>query len=120
MPSSSLFDSAEFNARLFFPRDDVTQAPEGALDIDVDVTDARLHLRIHRALPIERATVLLFHGNGEVVCDYDGIAARFASIGARLAIADFRGYGRSTGAPTLPRVVEDSKAVVDALVASAT
>ena len=112
--TSGIFDSDAFNDRLFFPRDDTSAPPNGARDLMVTVAGAQLHVRIHAA-DGARCTVLLFHGNGEVVADYDDAAARFADCGAALAIADFRGYGASTGEPNLRNTVEDAQLVVAAM-----
>lgn len=112
----TIFDRDDFNERLFFPRSDTSPPPPHASDHAVDVPGARLHLRIHRA-PTSRATILLFHGNGEVVADYDGLAPAYARAGADLAVVDFRGYGASTGRPTLRAVLTDAHAVLDATTA---
>lgn len=110
---TSIFDRDAFNESLFFPRPDVTEPPAGAEDRYCDVGDAQLHIRIHHAHGA-RCTLLLFHGNGEVVSDYDQAAARFAAIGAALAIADFRGYGASTGTSTLRTAIHDARPIADA------
>jgi alpha-beta hydrolase superfamily lysophospholipase len=103
-----VFDSPEFNARLFFPRPDRGPPPPGARDLFVDVPGARLHLRWHTAATPARAVVLLFHGNGEVVADYDDLADHYAAAGAELVVVDFRGYGASTGVPTLRAAIADA------------
>ncbi len=112
--STSLFDTDLFNNRLFFPDSRATTRPPRAVDHRVAVSGASLHLRWHPSAPAT-ATVLLFHGNGEVVSDYDGAAAQFAQAGAELAIVDFRGYGLSTGVPTLRTLIADARPSVDAL-----
>jgi alpha-beta hydrolase superfamily lysophospholipase len=113
--TASIFDSVEFNERLFFPRADRSRCPPGARDHFVSVSEgAALHVRVYDR-PSPRATVLLFHGNGEVVADYDAIAARFHAIGFSLAVCDFRGYGRSTGRPTLRECIADAPRVLAAL-----
>lgn len=109
-----MFDSREFNERLFFPRAEVTPCPTGAVDLEIPVPGARLHARIHPAAGA-RATVLLFHGNGEVVADYDHAAGRFAQAGASLAVVDYRGYGASTGVPTLRAAIGDAAVVLTAV-----
>ncbi len=109
----SLFDTDAFNTRLFFPRGDVTPPPAGAIDQMVDVDGAALHLRLHAG--DAPRVLLLFHGNGEVVADYDEAAPRFAAAGARLAVVDYRGYGRSTGTPTLRNTIADAASVLDAV-----
>ena len=111
---ASLFDSAEFNRRLFYPRRDTSASPAGAVDRFVDVPGARLHLREHAAAEA-RATVLLFHGNGEVVADYDESAPLFEASGAALAVVDYRGYGLSSGEATLRNLIDDAPEVVAAL-----
>lgn len=73
-----------------------------------------LHVRVYDGAS-RRATVLLFHGNGEVVADYDAIAARFHGIGLSLAVCEFRGYGQSTGRPTLRACITDAPLVLYAL-----
>lgn len=78
----------------------------------IDVEGARLHVRQYAA-PATSRTLLLFHGNGEVVADYDAAAPRFARAGVALAVMDYRGYGRSTGAPTLRTLISDARSVAD-------
>jgi len=116
-----VFDSDEFNDALFYPRRDWAPPPPGAVDLDVP-GDATLHLRWHgpvrrdaRAMP----TLLLFHGNGEVVADYDDAAEMFAEAGARLAVMDYRGYGRSAGTPTLRTTIADATRTLAAMLAAA-
>ncbi|MGE0401369.1 MAG: alpha/beta hydrolase [Kofleriaceae bacterium] len=110
----SLFDSPAFNERLFFPRGDVTPPPEGADDDFVEVGGASLHVRYHGVSP-ERRTLLLFHGNGEVVADYDDAAGLFAAAGFGLAVVDYRGYGQSTGTPTLRTAIADAHVILGAV-----
>jgi alpha-beta hydrolase superfamily lysophospholipase len=111
---TSLFDTDEFNQRLFFPRPDDRPPPEGARDLHVPSGDgATLRVRVHAA-PAAR-TVLAFLGNGEVASDYDALAPRFAAIGLALAAADYRGYGTSTGTPSLRAAQNDARVVLDAI-----
>lgn len=110
----SIFDRDEFNQRLFFPRGDTSPPPPGAIDRRIDVGGAELHVRGY-AGPAAAPVFLLFHGNGEVVADHDGLAARFAQLGAQLAVADYRGYGESTGEPTLRDLIGDARRVAEAV-----
>lgn len=111
----SIFDSEAFNRNLFFPSPRATPPPPGAHDLRVPVVwDVALHVRIHAGDDV-RPVVLLFHGNGEVVADYDAFAARYAAAGADLAVVDYRGYGLSAGRPTLRACLSDSHAVLDAV-----
>lgn len=108
----SIFDRDEFNQSLFFPQSNASPAPAGASDQMIEVDGARLHVRLH-ASPATSGTLLLFHGNGEIVADYDAAAARFARAGVALAVMDYRGYGRSTGTPTLRTLISDARRVAD-------
>lgn len=110
----SIFDRDEFNERMFFPQPDASPPPPGATDRWIEVDGARLHVRLHAA-PGATRTLLLFHGNGELVADYDGAAAQFARAGVALAVMDYRGYGQSTGTSTLRTVVSDARHVADAV-----
>jgi alpha-beta hydrolase superfamily lysophospholipase len=110
----SIFDSDEFTDRLFFPRTDASPPPPGAVDHMVVVGGAQVHVRVHPAAP-GAPVLLLFHGNGEVVADYDSAAPRFARAGVALAIADYRGYGQSTGAATLRHLIADARPVAEAV-----
>jgi alpha-beta hydrolase superfamily lysophospholipase len=53
-------------------------------------------------------TILYFHGNGEVVTDYEWIAQYYMQRNINLFVADYRGYGRSTGKPTVTNMVHDA------------
>ncbi len=55
-------------------------------------------------------TILLFHGNGEIASDYDDMARCYAGLRLNLLVADYRGYGRSTGAPTVSTLLTDAVA----------
>lgn len=113
--AASFFEGSAFTQSLFFPRPDRSPCPEGASDVHLPVAPgAKVHVRVHGAND-GHCTVLLFHGNGEVVADYDGVAQRFRQAGATLAVADFRGYGESTGSPTLEAVVADARVIAGAV-----
>ena len=75
---------------------------------------ASLHVRIHRAAGA-RSTVLLFQGNGEVVADYDDSAGLYARAGVALAVMDYRGYGASSGTPTLRSALTTARLVLEAV-----
>jgi alpha-beta hydrolase superfamily lysophospholipase len=110
---ASPFDDPIFNERLFFPRSDAKPCPSGATDLMLTVAPGvALHARWYPASG-SRATVVVFHGNGEIVADYDDFAARYhGEVGADLVAVDFRGYGRSEGVPNYRACIEDSRAVV--------
>jgi alpha-beta hydrolase superfamily lysophospholipase len=56
--------------------------------------------------------ILFFHGNGEVVSDYDEISPFYHQKKINLVVADYRGYGKSDGIPTLTDLVQDAHAIL--------
>jgi alpha-beta hydrolase superfamily lysophospholipase len=59
----------------------------------------------------ECPTILYFHGNGETVVDYDWLAQLYIKRGVNLFVADYRGYGVSTGKPTVTNLLRDCHAI---------
>lgn len=106
---SGLLDHPLISARYFFPR---AARPRSRLDVPVD--GATLACALHRADP-EGHTVLHFHGNGEVVADWqDGLDGAVNAMGWDLLLAEYRGYGASTGEPALGRMLDDVGALLEA------
>lgn len=65
-----------------------------------------------------RATLLYLHGNGGNVTSYAPAMARFAERArASVFVLDYRGYGRSEGAPSEEGLYLDAEAALDDLVA---
>jgi len=98
---------------LFYPRHQHSRPPAGAFDLSVPVEkDVSI---ICRAYPGSAGSpwLLYFHGNGEVVSDYDGIARLYNDKGLNLLVADYRGYGASGGKPTFSAMVSDAKTIFD-------
>ncbi len=102
-------DRPEVLLRLFHPRPEygASSAPAGSQDILIPVEDgaavgARFHLADHAA-----ANILFFHGNGEIVADYDELGPRYNGLGLNFLPVDYRGYGRSTGSPTVTAMLRD-------------
>ncbi len=58
---------------------------------------------------------LYFHGNGEIVTDFDNIALMYHLAGTSLLVVDYRGYGWSAGEPLLSILATDAEVVVKAL-----
>jgi fermentation-respiration switch protein FrsA (DUF1100 family) len=59
--------------------------------------------------------ILYFHGNGEIAADYDDIAPFYTRIGITLLVMDYRGYGRSSGTPTVGTLLSDAAGVFQSL-----
>ena len=100
---------------LFHPRRE--WRPEGAsapgeeLLIPVEenvVVGARFH-----AAGKNDPVLLFFHGNGEIVADYDEMAPVYIRMGINFLPVDYRGYGRSTGTPTITNMMADCRRILD-------
>ena len=106
---SHLLDHELIGQRYFFPR----RAPLSDPWV-VDVDGASLHC--HRAAAHPGAPTLLhFHGNGEIVGDWRGdFVNALVAAGINVVLAEYRGYGASSGRPSLARMLDDAVAVADA------
>lgn len=113
-PDYSIIEGTEAASRGFFPRRERTPTPSGATDVMVAVSDqAQIGCRLYAADP-EGPNILYFHGNGETVCDYDDVAPFYTRMGVNLCVADYRGYGFSTGTPSFPKMLSDAHVVLKA------
>lgn len=106
-PDYSLLDRGGASAQIFFPRPDPSPTPVGATDHIIDVDEGVSIAARRYERDAHGPTIVYFHGNGEVVGDHDGIAPLYHSIGVNLFVIEFRGYGRSTGSPTMEHLVAD-------------
>ena len=111
----SVFDSPQFNQNLFYPRPDPSRPPDGTDEIYIEVEGAvKVHARRHPN-PKAHFSLLYFHGNGEIVSEYDDLAHLFSELGAEFLVCDYRGYGKSDGYPTLRTALADSRIIYEYL-----
>lgn len=107
---NSMLDNPLLASRYFFPRPGSLKDP-----FVVQVDGAELHCSYHDPHP-EGFTLVFFHGNGEIVADYEGpFVDMMSRAGLNIVMVSYRGYGDSTGVPTLARMLDDVSAVVKAL-----
>ncbi len=101
---------------LFHPRQDYPKETASdrdhliPVDQDIDVGAA-----FHLAAP-SFPNILFFHGNGEIVSDYDDLGPIFNGLGFNFIVDDFRGYGRSSGTPTVSSMLMDCHTILDYVV----
>lgn len=62
--------------------------------------------------PAPRPVLIWFHGNGETVAGLADVLKAFQPAHAALLAVDYRGYGASTGRPTVANTVEDADAAM--------
>lgn len=123
-PDYSPLDHPAISASAFYPRRHWTPAPPGASDHAIAVADGlSLSARFFPVPPppednaaaAATPTILYFYGNGETANDYHGIAPLYNRIGVNLFIPDYRGYGRSDGAPSFTAMLTDAVQSLDYL-----
>nr|VFK79245.1 MAG: hypothetical protein BECKSD772D_GA0070982_104125 [Candidatus Kentron sp. SD] len=107
-------DHPRINSTIFFPRRDPgLPAPLGSEDFYIEV-DPDIHVMArHYPHKVDAPMILYFHGNGEIVADYDNVAPAFHGAGASLIPMDYRGYGKSDGQPSVCKSLDDAHAVLD-------
>ena len=112
---SRALDQPGVLSRLFHPRPEFgsRQGDENREDLMIPVAPGiAVGASCHRAGPTD-PLVLFFHGNGEIVSDYDDLGPVFSRLGLHFLVADFRGYGRSGGSPTVQAMMADCHVILD-------
>ncbi len=110
-----LIDSSPLLNFLFYPRRYHNNPPDGAFDLQVPINnEVEIVCRAYQGT-MENPWILYFHGNGEVVSDYDAIAPLYRDRGLNLLVADYRGYGASTGRPTFSAMIGDAVKIINFL-----
>ena len=119
----SALDRPEVLLFLFHPRpeprshgrSDPDPAPPGSarqdhlIPVEDDVVvGARFHLAEKSG-----CNIIFFHGNGEIVSDYDDLGPVYNQMDINFLAADYRGYGRSTGKPTVTAMMRDCHVIFD-------
>ena len=112
----SALDTPEILSFIFYPRGDYTRTPTNASDHSIPVdNDASISCRFYTHSQ-GSPSIIYFHGNGEVVSDYDYIAPMYGELGINLFVADYRGYGASGGRPTFSNMAADAHVIFKAFV----
>ncbi len=105
----SVLDRPEILMSLFHPRPEWGKSgtDNSAQDILIPVdNDVLIGGCFHMAAEMA-PNILFFHGNGEIVADYDQMGPLYNQIDINFLPVDYRGYGRSTGEPTVTAMMRD-------------
>ena len=109
--SDTILDHPLVSSRYFFPRTESIPDPYWVAAAD----GSRLACFYHAVHP-DAKTVVYFHGNGEVVADYLPNFLRWITqAGCNLLLAEYRGYGMSSGHPALAGMLEDVEPIIQSL-----
>jgi len=116
-------DRPEVLMFLFHPRPEPAVSPFQTSDSEIQMSgqrdilipvqeDIAIGARFHMAQK-SGGSILFFHGNGEIVADYDDLGAVYNQMGINLLAVDYRGYGRSSGKPTVTAMMRDCHIIFD-------
>jgi pimeloyl-ACP methyl ester carboxylesterase len=103
-------DDPNISNIVFYPRK--TRIPENLPDnirpltfqIDEEIKIGGICYLKDENLP----SILMFHGNGEIALDYSYFYESYFDCDVNLTVADFRGYGFSTGKPIYSVLIDDA------------
>jgi pimeloyl-ACP methyl ester carboxylesterase len=108
---TTVLDHPLVSSRYFFPRSVSVPDPYW-----VDAADDSRLACYYRQTNASAKTVVYFHGNGEVVADYvPDFPDWMAQAGYNLLLAEYRGYGMSTGRPALAGMLADVERIIQSL-----
>ena len=111
MSNPTILDHPLVASRYFFPRSAAVPEP-----FWVDAADGSKLACYYRKTHANAKTVVYFHGNGEVVADYlPDFPDWFTRAGYHVLLAEYRGYGMSTGRPALAGMLDDVERIIQSL-----
>ncbi len=105
---------------MLFPRDLVREVPaalrtEGLERWWIDSDDGPVEAWLLPGDGVSAArpgpAVIFAHGNGELIDHWPAMLARYRRLGVSVVLAEYRGYGRSAGAPSEGAIAEDLEAL---------
>jgi pimeloyl-ACP methyl ester carboxylesterase len=98
------------------PQVDDVAPPAGARLVTLRARDGALVNAMELPAPGASRTVVYFHGNGEVIGSDVWVAQRIVAQGLSVVLVEYRGYGRSRGAPpSEDGLYTDAETVLDDL-----
>ena len=109
----SVLDQPMVLAHIFHPRPEARSRQITDKDFLIPVAeDVHIGACFHVAGK-SSPTILFFHGNGEIVSDYDDLAGVYTRMGINFLVVDYRGYGRSTGEPSVTAMMNDCHVILE-------
>ncbi|MCP4114136.1 MAG: alpha/beta hydrolase [Desulfobacteraceae bacterium] len=113
MPDYKALDQPRVLERLFHPRKEEAHRKLTEKDLMISVeTGVAVGVCFHLTAK-SAPTILFFHGNGEIVSDYDDLGGVYNGMGINFIVVDYRGYGRSTGTPSVSAMMADCHPIFD-------
>lgn len=98
---------------IFYPRPDEYRLPDSDTmrNFDLSVEEGLSISCTFYSSNKNAANMLFFHGNGELASEYMDVGSIFNEAGINLFVADYRGYGRSGGTPSVSNMIKDTHPV---------
>lgn len=113
MPNYLKLDHPAHLPFIFHPRiSERTPLPQGATDVEVEIEPGVFLGCRYYINSTESPNILFFHGNGEIVADYDEIGPLYNQAGMNLLVTTYRGYGWSNGIPTVSSMLADAEVLL--------
>ncbi|MBU1344489.1 MAG: alpha/beta hydrolase [Proteobacteria bacterium] len=118
-PDYSVLDQPQVTRCLFHPRFEggYRQKNQNREDLMIPVGEGVQVAASFHFKNLSAPMILFFHGNGEIVSDYDDFGCLFNDQGLNFLVADYRGYGRSTGTPSVSSMMKDCHKIFDFVLA---
>lgn len=112
LSEQKIMDRPEITQHIFHPiKVKKNTTPPGAIDIEPRV-DGGITIGCRLFSHSTTAPTLIFyHGNGEIVPDYDTIGPYYLQQGINFLVTTYRGYGWSDGTPLTSTLLPDSNAL---------
>jgi alpha-beta hydrolase superfamily lysophospholipase len=111
----SYLDRPEILMGIFHPRLEYGSIAGAANTIDVSIPVAG-NIQVAGCFHMTEKSapnILFFHGNGEIAGDYDELGPVYNRMDMNFLVVDYRGYGRSSGRPTVTSMMRDCHAEFD-------
>ncbi|MFO8082916.1 MAG: alpha/beta hydrolase [Desulfobacterales bacterium] len=111
----SFLDSPEVLTYIFHPRPEI-----GVSDVSAKVINIKIPVEDNVAIggrfyvnQSVAPNILFFHGNGEIVADYNDLGPMYNQMGINFLPVDYRGYGKSNGTPTVTGMMKDCHVILE-------
>ena len=113
MPNIISIDAPEILPLLFQPPGDLPdECPASAQDVLLTPAPGiSLSCRFYNCAP-DAPTLLYFHGGNECCASFNAEAENFIRHGINVFLASYRGYGRSSGTPSVAALLSDCRSLL--------
>ena len=109
----SVLDKPEILMFLFHPRKEGGFISRESAGVDIHIPvgpEVSIGACFHMAGK-NNPNILFFHGNGEIVADYDELGPIYNQLNINFLAVDYRGYGRSNGEPSVSAMMQDCHSI---------